>query len=113
MPHTRNGNVRGVYLPHLRAWRVTRYLSPSSVAYRAGITAAWVHELEAGRARASLPTVARIARALGISPHTLVERPPEARDSASAGAATPATAANTGPAPTAAPEGPVMAGTMT
>lgn len=76
--------ARSVYLPHLRAWRLSRYLSPSSVAYRAGITAAWVHELEAGRARASVPTVARIARALGISPKTLVDRPPDGHTERSA-----------------------------
>lgn len=108
MPHMSKSNVRGVELPYLRAWRLSRYLSPSSVAYRAGITAAWVHELEAGRARASIPTVARIARALGISPRTLVERAPEASASAPASASD-----DTHSAPTAAHEGPAMAARST
>lgn len=64
-------------LPNLRAWRVERGMTAKQLAEAAGITRATVARLETGQHGATAPTVAALARALGLSgPHDLMTRAP-------------------------------------
>jgi DNA-binding XRE family transcriptional regulator len=65
----------GVYLPYLRQWRFSQFLSQEELAKRAGIHANTVSAAERGRP-VQLSKVGRLAKVLGIDRQTLVSTPP-------------------------------------
>jgi DNA-binding XRE family transcriptional regulator len=51
----------------VRVWRRYRGLSARALAHEAGVSTTYLSEIETGRKPGSLATMARIARALGVS----------------------------------------------
>lgn len=78
MGPTRNRD-RGIHPTYLRAWRRYRLMSGPELAERAGITRSAVSRLETKEgATANVSTVAKLAKALGITREQLVrEAPPD------------------------------------
>jgi DNA-binding XRE family transcriptional regulator len=68
---------RGVRLPRLRAARLRAFLTQEELAAEAGVHAATIVRLEKGSSPAELPTVRKLAAALGVEPRLLTEPPPE------------------------------------
>jgi len=68
----------GIPLPHLRAWRTYHDLSRKQLASQAGLTKYTVTNIELGRyGGASYLTIAKLAKALGITTTQLIESPPK------------------------------------
>lgn len=66
---------------HLREWRDSRYLSQAQLAKESGVSVATIKYLESRSAKnkhpASAATLSKLAKALGVSPQTLVAMPPQ------------------------------------
>lgn len=76
-PRKRRPGRYGVALPHLKAWREYKVLSPGMLAKAAGITSTSITNYEHNRFNAKAENVHKLAKALGISPEQLVyEEPP-------------------------------------
>lgn len=67
-PHELNDVFRG----NLLRLRTDRGLSQSGLATLIGTHAPHICDLEAGRKNPSLPTIAKLAEALGVEPHDLL-----------------------------------------
>jgi len=65
--------VRGVpTLPRLRGQRERQALTQLELAVKAGLTPTTISHLETGRTEARLPTVRKLAKALGLKPVDLM-----------------------------------------
>lgn len=71
--------VRGLPLPHLRAWRVKKLIGQSELADRAGLARATVTRAERGDAVVSFVNIRKLAGVLGISPDDLLSEPGSGR----------------------------------
>ncbi len=65
-----------VQVPRLRYWRERRALTMRELATAAGIAYTTVFRLEHGK-DAELPTVRKLAEALKVEPHELMEQAPD------------------------------------
>jgi len=66
-----------VPVPHLRAWRESRYLTRATLAQLADLSEPTIEKLEMGRAiGARFSTVLKLAQALGITPDQLIYQTP-------------------------------------
>ena len=63
-------------LPHLREWRAQRVLTQRELAERSGVDRIAILRLETGKTQAIPATVAKLAKALGISREQLVREAP-------------------------------------
>lgn len=70
--------VRGRPLPHLKAWRMRRYMTQLELAERSGLAKATVTRAETGDNAVSFPNIKKLADALGVSPDELVYIDPDA-----------------------------------
>ena len=59
-----------IFTPYLRSWRADKGMSQDHLAARAGVTRGTIMRAENGKA-INVVTLAKIAKALGISVHTL------------------------------------------
>jgi transcriptional regulator with XRE-family HTH domain len=59
----------------VRAIRLEKLWSQAELAERAGVTIATLSRLERGHQRPHFTTLAKLAKALGVSRHDLVDRP--------------------------------------
>jgi transcriptional regulator with XRE-family HTH domain len=66
----------GLTVPGLRAARLRAVLTQAQLAARAGVSVFTVSRLERGERPATIPTVQRLAAALGVEPGVLT-RPPD------------------------------------
>ena len=64
--------------PGLRYLRTSRALTQAELAARAGVRRSTIARLEGGQ-EARMPTLRRLARALGVEPSELMRPPPEQR----------------------------------
>ena len=62
----------------VRVWRQYRQLTQTALAARAGITQAYLSEIETGKSEGSVKVLAALAHALAIDLDDLVPPPPEA-----------------------------------
>ena len=67
--------VRGLPLPHLRAWRIKRLIGQSELADKAGLARATVTRAERGDTVVSFVNIRKLAGVLGISPDDLLSEP--------------------------------------
>ena len=67
--------VRGLPLPHLRAWRVKKLIGQSELADKAGLARATVTRAERGDTVVSFVNIRKLAGVLGISPDDLLSEP--------------------------------------
>jgi len=61
---------------HLQAWRKARGWSQAKLAIKAGLARPNLIDLELGRRDCTVGTLVKLAKALDITPGTLVDRPP-------------------------------------
>lgn len=73
----RPGYVRGTALPHLRVWRLQKFLGQAELAQKAGVTRGTIARAERGDEVVSFANIRKIADALGISTQDLVTKNPE------------------------------------
>lgn len=66
--------LRAIFARNLRRLRKGRNLSQEALAHEAGIDRTYVSALERGIYSASLDTIATLAKALKVEPHTLLEK---------------------------------------
>ncbi len=64
-----------VVAQNLRAMRVQKKLSQETLAQKAGISVSYVSMLERGRRTPPLGTMEALAKALGVSPLALLQKP--------------------------------------
>jgi transcriptional regulator with XRE-family HTH domain len=69
--------IRGLPLPHLKAWRVKKLLAQNELAERGGLARATVARAERGDEVVSFANIRKLAQALDISADELLRRPPE------------------------------------
>ena len=67
--------VRGLPLPHLRAWRIKRLIGQSELADKAGLARATVTRAERGDTVVSFVNIRKLAGVLGVSPDDLLSEP--------------------------------------
>ncbi len=67
--------TRGLPLPHLKAWRVKKFLGQSELADKAGLARATVTRAERGDEVVSFANIRKLAEVLGISPDDLLREP--------------------------------------
>lgn len=67
--------VRGLPLPHLRAWRIKKLIGQSELADKAGLARATVTRAERGDTVVSFANIRKLAGVLGISPDDLLNEP--------------------------------------
>ncbi|RTM05689.1 MAG: XRE family transcriptional regulator [Hyphomicrobiales bacterium] len=65
--------IREVFARNLRKHRQRKKLSQEALAHEAGVDRTYVSALERGVYAASIDTVARLAKALGIEPADLLD----------------------------------------
>ncbi|TGS43726.1 MULTISPECIES: helix-turn-helix transcriptional regulator [unclassified Mesorhizobium] len=68
--------IREVFARNLRKHRQRKKLSQEALAHEAGVDRTYVSALERGVYAASIDTVARLAKALGIEPADLLDPDP-------------------------------------
>lgn len=73
--HHRRMNLREVFARNVRVWRAHRDLSQEALADAAKISRGYMSDIERSEYSASLDVVERIAKALGVEPSQLLERP--------------------------------------
>lgn len=69
--------TRGRPLPYLKAWRMHKLMGQTELAQRAGLAKSTVARAERGDEIVSFTNIKRLASALGVSGHELVETDPE------------------------------------
>jgi transcriptional regulator with XRE-family HTH domain len=67
--------MRGLPLPHLKAWRIKKLIGQSELADRAGLARGTVTRAELGNQVVSFANIRRLAEVLGISPDELLSDP--------------------------------------
>jgi transcriptional regulator with XRE-family HTH domain len=67
--------LREIFATNLRVLRHERKLSQEALADEAGIDRTYVSALERSVFSASLDVIEKLAKALGVEPHSLLERP--------------------------------------
>lgn len=67
--------TRGLPLPHLRSWRIRRFMSQLELADKAGVSKSTMNRAEAGEEAISFANIRKIAEALGIKPDDLLREP--------------------------------------
>ena len=70
--------VRGRPLPHLKAWRMRRYMTQQMLAEHSGLAKATVTRAETGDNAVSFANIKKLADALGVTPDELVYTDPDA-----------------------------------
>jgi len=70
--------TRGLPLPHLKAWRIRKFIGQSELADKAGLARATVTRAERGDAVVSFVNIRKLAEVLGISPDDLLREPGDA-----------------------------------
>jgi transcriptional regulator with XRE-family HTH domain len=70
--------VRGLPLPHLRAWRMRKLMAQNELAERAGLAKSTLARAERGNEVVNFANIRKLAEALGISTDDLLHRDPEA-----------------------------------
>lgn len=68
--------IRGLPLPHLRAWRMKKLMAQGELAETSGLARATIARAERGDEIVSFVNVRKLARALGISTDELLAQPP-------------------------------------
>lgn len=68
-------NMRGHAIPHLKAWRMRRFLAQAELATRAGVGKSTVTRAERGDTVVSFANIRKIAAALGVTPEELLAAP--------------------------------------
>lgn len=67
-----------VYLPYLKAWRLSKLMTQDELAEKSRVAASTIIKLERQDNAANLKTVAKLADGLGVTRHQLVyEKPKE------------------------------------
>ena len=64
-----------IRLPGLRAARLRAFLTQEQLAERSGVSVFSISRLEQGERPATIPTIQRLAAALGVEPRQLTEPP--------------------------------------
>jgi predicted transcriptional regulator len=64
-----------IRLPGLRAARLRAFLTQEQLAERSGVSVFSISRLEQGERPATIPTVQKLATALGVEPRELTEPP--------------------------------------
>lgn len=67
--------TRGRALPHLRAWRMRRFMGQTELAQAAGVAKSTLLRAERGDAVVSFANIRKLAQALGITPDALLDTP--------------------------------------
>ena len=71
--------MRGLPLPHLKAWRIKKFMGQSELADKAGLARATLTRAEQGDQVVSFVNIRKLAEVLEISPDDLLSDP-ESRD---------------------------------
>lgn len=69
--------VRGRPLPHLKAWRLKRFIGQAEMARSAGISKGTVARAERGTEVVSFANIRKLAEVLGVTPDVLLTDPDE------------------------------------